>query len=263
MTDGDRRRREREFALAEQNAEVPTRTTHSAAARALTHYRDVAPVLLTHLRDRRVIGSGAITDAPDGGAHFADLHIADLADLAEAVRSGILWFTLPGLIGPDLISLRIRPGADSGIDIVATAALALAEQFARDGRAASAFTDGEGGLYLIGFGVGPTDPRGGALGYATDLSSAAPELATMDADDAEGRALVVALPAVAAPGVPAPYSLVPVDGDLGVIAPLTLDEVAAASAGMLLDLHPSDLPERIAAYGDLAAGLAEATVPPA
>lgn len=242
---------------------MPTPRNSLGGVDPLPHYRDVGATILTHLRGHRVLGFGDLAAAPRPTDHVAHLHIADLADLDEAVRSGVVHLWLPDLVGAELVTIRIRPGADAGIDIVATAALALTEQLAHDGRAVCALTDGAGGLYLIGYGVGPANPHGGAVGYAGDLSARAPEIATVDECDADGRALLIPFTSAEAIGVPAPYSLVPADGELGAITPLTLDELAAASAGMPLDFDPSDLAARIIAYGDLAAGLAEANNPPA
>ncbi|SDP43111.1 hypothetical protein SAMN04515671_4200 [Nakamurella panacisegetis] len=240
---------------------TPNRTPDQAAV--ATHYRAVGPTLLTHLIGRRVLGFGRLDAEPTPADPFAELHIAEAADLTEAIRSGIISLRLPGLAAPGLVAFRIRPGADSGIDVVATAALALAEALARHGRAATTMTDGRDGLYLIGFGVGPTDFGGGAAGYARALAAGAPEVGTTDHADTAGRALLIPVAPDDPLGLPAPYTLGSAGGDLGVIAPLTSDEVAAVTAGMPLDLRPTDLATRIAEYGDLAAGLAEVTGAPA
>ena len=242
---------------------MPTPRASPDPTEVAAYYRSVATTQFHHLTGRRVLGFGRLAAEPTMDDHFADLHIAEPADLAEAIRSGIISFLLPGLAAPDLVGFRIRPGADSGIDVVATAALALALALARDGRAATAMTDGRDGLYLIGFGVGPTDFDGGAAGYARDLTASAPEIGTTDPDDTDGRALLIPIPPGDPLGVRAPYSLVLSEGELGVIAPLTLDEVAAVTAGMPLALRPSDLAGRITEYGDLAAGLGEAQGSPA
>ncbi len=249
------------------NDRVPPPADSQSSAAIVEYYRSVESTLLGHLRHRVVIGFG-LDDVTAGRANASahqrvQLHIADIDDLDEAVRSGIVGFLLPGLTGPQMVGLRVRPGAGSGIDTVATTALSLAESMARDGIAATALTDGADGLYLIGFGVGPVGPDVAAEQYATALAGTAPEIATLNPVDFDGRALIIPLPdrQSAAPesGAPAPYSLVFLAGRLGVVAPLTLDEVAAASAGMPLEIDPSDVGDRIADYGDLAAALAEAT----
>src|SRR5664279_2673546 len=109
---------------------MPTAADQQLSADIIAYYRAVEVTLLAHLRGRRVFGFGRDTRIGsefDDGRHAVDLHVADLADLDEAVRSGIACFRLPGLTGPGMVSLLVRPGEGSGIDTVATAALALAE----------------------------------------------------------------------------------------------------------------------------------------
>ena len=217
--------------------------------------------LLTHVRDRSVFGFGRESfrrPAADIGSQHVRLHIADTADIDEAVRSGIVGFRLPGLTGPGMVAIQVHPGDGSGIDTVATAALALAESMAKDGLAATVLTDGANGLYLIAFGVGPVPPWADAGHYARELAARAPEIATTNSLDVDGRALVESA-AEAGPGLPAPYSLIWPDDRMGVVAPLTLDEVAAASAGMPLEIQAADVVGRIQEYGDLAAAVGEAT----
>ena len=148
---------------AAHNGLVPPPTEVQLDAARVVYYLAIQDTLLRHLRDRAVIGFGrpvpidprppsARTDAQPG--RQAILHLHDLADLAEAVRSGIVGFLLPGLTGPDLIGMRISAGAGAGIDTVATATLSLAESMARDGLATTAMTDGAGGIYLFAFEVG-------------------------------------------------------------------------------------------------------------
>jgi DNA primase len=246
------------------NGQMSTIADEELRRVVVTYYRGVGSTLLKHLRGRRVEGSGR-DEAIDGveGRQAVRLHIADLEDLDEAVRSGIMSFRLPGLTGAGLVSLRIRPGVGSGIDTVATAALALATSMSLDGIAATAMTDGAGGLYLVGFPVGPTQPSATAARYAEALAGLAPEIATTDSVDSDGRALVQPLPVAGGRAVPAPYSLVSSAVGLGVAAPLTMDEVAAATAGMSLEIEPADLLPRLSSYGDLAAALGEATDPSA
>ncbi len=250
--------------LVGDNDEMPTTAGNPFQVAALAYYRAVEATLLTHLRGRRVQGFGhASGQAAQEDAHAVDLHIADLADLDEAIRSGIAFFRLPGLTGPGLVSLRIRPGDGSGIDTVATATLALAQAMSQDGIAAAVMTDGLDGLYLIGFAVGPVAPSAVAVRYAAELTLRAPEIATTDPADFDGRTLICPLPVPGGRAVPAPYSLVSRAGGPGVAAPLTMDEVAATSAGMPLEIEPDDVVDRLGSYGDLAAGLGEATALPA
>ncbi len=240
---------------------MPTSAHIPSSATVLAYYRGVQGTLLTHVRGRSVFGFGRDsvgTPAADTGPHHVRLHIADAADIDEAVRSGIVGFRLPGLTGPGMVAMQVRPGDGSGIDTVATAALALAESMAQDGLAATVLTDGANGLYLIAVAVGPVPPWADADHYARDLATRAPEIATTDALDVDGRALVESA-ADAGPGLPAPYSLIAVGDGMGVVAPLTLDEVAAASAGMPLEIQAADVAGRILEYGDLAAAVGEAT----
>ena len=201
------------------NGAVPTSSDDRLPEAVVAYYRGVETTLLAHLRGRQVQGWGRHSEAGrfDGAAghqptahhrtdHPVALHIADLEDLDEAIRSGITYFRLPGLTARGLVSLRVRPGEGSGIDTVATAALALATSMSKDGFAATAMTDGADGLYLIGFAVGPVQPSAGAARYASELAALAPEIATTDPADSDGRALVQPLPTAGEDTTPAPYS---------------------------------------------------------
>ena len=234
--------------------------SHSSHPAAVAYYRTVAVTLLTHLIGRPVVGVGSVSAPP--GRHGVPLHIQDATDLDEAVRSGVVSFLLPGSVGSGRPALRIRPGEDSGIDIVATAALALMELMGIDGVQTTAMLDGAGGLYLAGIRAGGRQPQGidgsAAARYAHALADRSPEIATTTAIDTEtaGRALIEPL-APGGDGMPAPYSLVHGPHGLAVIAPLTHDEVAAATAGMPLDIGMADLAERLRTRGDLALQLIE------
>lgn len=266
------------------------------------YYRAVGPTLLAHLVGRPVTGLGAgptrrgpsdqpavgsraeVTAGLDGSSgpdgpgpgvplpRGVALHIADAADLDEAVRSGVVSFALPDWTGPHRLALHLRAGEDSGIDIVATAALALMEAMQADGVQVTALLDGAGGMYLAGTGAA----HQAAGRYARELADRSPEMATTSVADTAGRALVQPL----SPGgdsLPAPYSLVMTPeamvgtgrspdataapsmaaGEaLAVIAPLSDDEVAAATAGMPLEIDMAELVERIPTRGDLARNLA-------
>lgn len=217
-------------------------------AAVVAYYGAVATALLGHLAGREVLGFGSgLTNSRHRGV---TLHISDADDLDEAVRSGVVGFRLPGSTGPGRLALRIVAGQDSGIDTVATTALALMELMNAEGVATTAMLDGAGGLYLAGTGAdAPAAAR-----YARTLAESSPEIATTSRADTPGRALIEPLPA-GGDGIRAPYSLVEGPSGLAVIAPLTRDEVAAATAGMPLDIEPSDMPERIRLRGDLAVEL--------
>lgn len=225
-------------------------------AATVAYYRTVGSTLLAHLTGRPVIGLGGGSARP--GHRGVALHIEDRADLDEAVRSGIVSFLLPGWTGPDRLALQIRAGDDSGIDNVATTTLALMELMRADGVRTTPMLDGAGGMYLAGIGA----DRPAAARYARELADRSPEIATTSVADDAGRALIEPL-SPGSDGLPAPYSLV--DGPLGlaVIAPLTRDEVAAATAGMPLDIELADMAERLRSRGDLALQLARPPAPDA
>lgn len=217
-------------------------------AKVVAYYGTVATTLLGHLAGREVLGFGS--GATASGHRGVTLHIADADDLDEAVRSGVVGFRLPGSTGPRRLALRIVAGEDSGIDTVATTALALMELMGSEGVPATAMLDGAGGLYLAGTGADAPD----AARYARALAESCPEIATTSRADTAGRAFMEPLP-TDGDGIPAPYSLVEGPSGLAVIAPLTRDEVAAATAGMPLDIELTDIPERIRLRGDLAVEL--------
>ncbi len=223
---------------------------YSEHAAVVAYYRSVGATLLGHLTGRPVIGLGSDPQQP--GHHRVALHIEDAADLDEAVRSGVISFCLPGSTGPGRLALRIRAGQDSGMDTVATTTLALMELMRADDVRATAMLDGAGGLYLAGLGA----DQPAALGYARELADRSPEIATTSGADTAGRALIEPLPS-GGDGMPAPYSLLDGPTGLAVIAPLTRDEVAAATAGMPLEIEMGDMAERLRTRGDLALPPAE------
>ena len=213
------------------------------------YYAAVSQTLLHHIGSRAVIGMGRSSNHVPGRSE-AVLHLTDQADLAEAVRSGVVAFRLPGLTGSDMVTLHVRSGDGTGIDTVATTALALVQLMIGDGVRSWVMSDGSDGLYLVGSG-GNTDS---ARHYARQLADTSPEIATTDAADSGGRALIEPLTAGAVT-LPAPYSLVFERGRAGVVAPITADEVAAASAGMPLEIEPAEIAHRITSLGDPAAAL--------
>jgi hypothetical protein len=252
--------------MGAHNGPVPTPADLESAAARADYYRGVRRALLGHLQGREVFGFGGRPAAGSSEvepAHRVPLHINDVDDLDESVRSGVVGFALTALTGPGMAGFRVRAGPGTGIDTVATVALALAESLGRDGLTAVALTDGFDGLYLYGFQIGVVPAAMGlrSIDYARALAAAAPEIATTDRGDIDGRALVEPLP-IGSPA-PAPYSLVRAGDPAGVVVPLTLDEIAAASAGMPLGIGLSDVGHRLAEYGDLAAALIRATEPSA
>ena len=112
-------------------------------------------------------------------------------------------------------------------------------------------SDGSDGLVLVASAAGGgrrararAAPRSRpfAAAAARRLAGRAPEIATTDPDAADGRAFidVAAVRAAAAPSR-CPYSLVPPGTDHAVV-PLTLDELAAITAGMPADFSPATCP---------------------
>ncbi len=98
-------------------------------------------------------------------------------------------------------------------------------------------------------------PAGVAARTVMDaLAARAPELATVDSAQDDGRVLIREL--TGSDPVPVPYSLIDLPDGTGVVIPLDVDEIAAAAAGMRLEFEPVDAAQRLAARGDLAERLA-------
>lgn len=205
------------------------------------YYQAVAPVLLAHLAGRPIacVTAEGTTDAAAPRSP---------QELLRTVADGVLGFAGAS---PDRIVLQLIPGAGADIAIAATAALALAEQLAADGLRAVPLTDGTGGLLLMAGTVG--DPAAAAARYAAVLTASAPELATADPGQADGRSLVIA--AGPSDRLPLPYSLVGTPDGPRPVVPLHLDEIAAITAGMPVDITVEEVPDRVAQRGDLASAL--------
>lgn len=205
------------------------------------YYADAGSTLAGQLAGRRIHAGGwaagqrALPRAPGTGAEI----IAEAGD-------GARWFAWEVADStPSSVQLSAGNGAD--IATAATAALALIDAITAAGGTAVPATDGQGGLLIFVTGVDDL----AALTAA--LAGRAPEIATVDAADTDGRAWL----AVSTIGslVPAPYSLVDSVDGTGVVLPLTVDELAAVTAGMPLDPRPDEVAGRLAVYGDLAASL--------
>ncbi len=163
----------------------------------------------------------------------------------------------------------IRPGSGADIAVAATAALALSEDPEGAGARWVPMSDGADGLVLVAVwppagagepahGAAPPDAAAFAAAAARRLARRAPEIATTDPDAADGRAFIDARPSGPGGTIPVPYSLVPPGTDHAVV-PLTLDELAAITAGMPADFEAGDLPDRLALHGDLAGPLVTGT----
>ena len=90
---------------------------------------------------------------------------------------------------PGRIVLHIRPGEGADVATAATATLDLAEQLAADGLVPVPLTDGSGGLLLMATSVGDVGVT--AARYARGIADRAPELATLDPGQADGRCAVL------------------------------------------------------------------------
>lgn len=204
------------------------------------YYRAVAVTLAEHLAGRRVHAGGwtagqqALPQAPRSPG-----------DIAAAVNDGARWFAWE--TGADISSVQLTPGDGADVATAATAALALIEAIAAAGAQAVPATDGQGGLLVFVRGLVDLQPLVDAL------AERAPEIATVDPAASDGRVWLVC--AAAAAPVAAPYSLVDSAGGTGMVLPLSVDELAAVTAGMPLDPHPGDVADRLAVHGNLAAAL--------
>jgi DNA primase len=223
------------------------RVTDWTLARIREYYRAHAELLAGQLIGRNVTGY------PPSGLTLSISNEADILAHTEAGVGGFL--TSPavpgtGLIDRMLVTLSAGEGAD--IATAATAALALNELFARDGYHAVAAVDGQGGMMLL-IRQQPGDPAS-ARRYLDEVLSTyaatAPELATTDPELTDGRILLSAAATEPAVFSWAPYSLVP-GAWPGVVMPLHDDDVAAASAGMPLEIEPEDVTDRLELRGDL------------
>ena len=252
------------------------------------YYAGVADALIPHLAGRPVtIG------AADGS--FLGVERIDTADdLNYLLERGAVTLAIPL---PDVqyapvvpatrtvawCTLHVASGEGTGIATAATAALALCESMTADGLTAVVTTDGGEGLYVRAMGprarrkiggrhdrvpvidtarTGTDGPWEIASGYAEELARRAPEIATVDPRQADGRALIDASPSWPGNVTPVPYTLVTsphsgVDQDARCrcVVPLDLDELAATTAGMPMNPGPQDVAGRLAARGDLAMAL--------
>lgn len=207
------------------------------------YYRQVRPVLARHVHGRQVLvrsADGALSRSngtwPEG--------------LTSVVDSGAVQFCL---VNPGWVAVHAVPGEGSDIANTATAVLYMAEAMAQDGLAPVPLTDGTGGLFLFARTDG--DPEAHAARYAASVAARAPELATEDPAQADGRALVDTTPSSPGEQVPAPYTLLAGPNGFEAVIPLHLDEVAAITAGMPFEITGRDVAARLAARGDLAAAL--------
>ena len=234
---------------------------------AQQYYREVGAAVLRQVAwievvvadvDARALGNRTLTDQQDldeltaaGGVGLSAL-TAGLAARSTAAT---------GASGGSWVAWWIAPGAGADIAVAATAALALSEEPAAGGARWVPMTDGSDGLVLVA--IMPrtdevVDPAEFAAGAARRLAGRAPEIATTDPEAADGRAYLDVRPSAPTGTIPIAYSLVP-PGTHRAVVPLTLDELAAITAGMPATFTPDDVPDRLARHGDLAAALAPPT----
>ena len=253
------------------------------------YYAAVADALIPHLAGRPVTVGTA--DGSLLGVEFIDS--ADDLDFLLGRGAVTLATTLTdppsAMVTPAgrtvaWCTLHVASGEGTGIATAATAALALCQAMSSDGLTAVVTTDGGEGLYVRAMGSGTSrrsrSSRGSrtvdtartgvdgpweiASGYAEELARSAPEIATVDPRQADGRALIDASPSWPGNVTPVPYSLVTAAPTAAgaqrriygrCVVPLDLDELAATTAGMPMDPGPHDVVGRLAARGDLAIAL--------
>ena len=258
------------------------------------YYAAVADALIPHLA-----GQPVTVGTADGS--LLGVERIDTADDLDYLleRGGVtMATTLPDLQGAPVMpatrtawcTLHVASGEGTGIATAATAALALCQAMASDGLTAVVTTDGGEGLYVRAMGPGTRRRECGSHGqaaantartgldgpweiasaYAEELAHSAPEIATVDPRQADGRALIDASPSWPGNVTPVPYSLVTAtvvtpptsvadrQAECRCVVPLDLDELAATTAGMPMDPGPQDVAGRLAARGDLAMALLDA-----
>src|SRR4051794_18805122 len=141
------------------------------------HYHSVAATVVGHLADRPVISAGWTGSGPSRVGSQAELH--------AAVQDGCRWFAVPAEALRPWSLLRLVPGPGADTATTATVALALLETVP-DGTGI-AIGDGANGMVVA-------LPEGhDAAMAADDLAGRAPELATGEPGQDEGRVLVSVL----------------------------------------------------------------------
>ncbi|KAF4405519.1 MULTISPECIES: non-homologous end-joining DNA ligase [Streptomyces] len=256
-------------------------------AEVLHYYATVADALLPHLHDRPL----SLLRYPDGvaGEHFfaknvppgapAWVKTADVPRSEEKTARQVLVDDLPTLMWvanlvtelhtpqwrasapalADRLVFDLDPGAPA--DIVQCCAVAgwLRERLAEDGLTAYGKTSGSKGLHLY-VPIGPPAPSREVTSYAKALaveaSRALPDLVLhrMTRSLRPGKVFVDFSQNAAAKTTAAPYTLRARDTP-AVSAPVTWDEIGACDDPEQLAVRAPDMPERLAAHGDLLADL--------
>lgn len=219
--------------------------SQSSPSAVLRYYRDVWELILRHSARGQVLTA---ISAEDPTLIPTTVTTPEELIVGSGPRVGLF------LADPHALVLRIRPGDGADVATAATTALDLAEQVVADGGLPVPLTDGSGGLLVMSRASG--DVRAAAQRYAAGIAVRAPELATLDLAQADGRCVVqTGWSAHDVGAAPVPYSLVLGPEGPAPVIPLHLDEVAAVAAGMPLELGARDVADRVATRGDLAAAL--------
>lgn len=221
--------------------------TEWTLARIRDYYRKHASLVADQLAGREV------TTYPPGGP---SLSISSPAEVLAAADRGVGGFLIsPNQAGQLLLDravIDLRPGEGTDVATAATVALSLGDRFAELDWRPIVMLNGQGGLIMLL----PQPPTAADLTLErlapvlAGFAEAAPELATLAAARADGRVLLSSSATAVGRASWAPYSLVPGHWP-GVVMPLHRDDIAAASAGMPLEIEPEDVLERISLRGDL------------
>ena len=261
--------------------------TGTTKAEALSFLAQVAPVMLPHVRRRpasflrfpdgvegeRFYAKNPPPGLPDWvptvevpGRQGARSHVSvdSLAVLMAMANLGALEVHVPqwtAETGPELhdrLVVDLDPGEGADLLDCCRAALWTRDAMAEDGLTCWVKTSGSKGLHLLA----PLRPTGeeAVLTYARALARRLqadhPEMMVSSIAKAErhGRVLLDAGQNSSAKTTAAPYTLraLPVPG---VSTPLTWDEVASCGSAGQLAFTPAQVLERVAAQGDLMAGL--------
>lgn len=258
-------------------------------AQVIAYYLELAAVLLPHVTGRPV----TLRRWPDGvaGSSFVQKHAArDVPDWLrtelvpgrgdEPVRHAVLdepaalvwaanlaalelhvpqWRFDTSAQPPDLLVLDLDPGAPADVVACCAVALRLRELLAEDGLTARAKTSGSAGLHLLvpvrAGGAGATSTY--AKGLARRLAAEQPERVVWQMTRAlrPDKVFVDWSQNSPAKTTVAAYSLRGKHSPT-VSTPVTWDEVAACTAAEQLVFAPDDVRARVAAHGDLLAGMA-------
>jgi bifunctional non-homologous end joining protein LigD len=255
----------------------------------IDYYTRVAPVLLPHLRGRpltRIRFPNGVTgasffekNAPAGtpgwvrtetlpvpgssmGREIVDFVLAeDLPTLVWLANLAALELHTPqwrvGSAGPDLLVVDLDPGPPAGLAECARVALVLRDRLAADGLTALAKTSGRKGMQLY-CPIAASQPAEVVSGYANrvagELARADPRRVTaqMAKRLRTGKVFIDWSQNAAAKTTVAPYSL-RAEPAPSVSTPVTWAEVESGQVGRFT---PEQVLARVAAHGDLLAGLA-------